>query len=147
MILMRSAPARDAGRIGSPASGAVKNSASVLRLNPPASDTSLFLIPSIVFLVQSKAKVSGRSAENILHFAEKRAHERLVVDFGKSIEFLQKFFLALVQLPGNLHAHFDVEIAFSMSVQDRHTLVADAERRVRLRALGYFQVVLAVHCR
>ena len=85
--------------------------------------------------------------KHVFHFAQKRLQQRLVVHLGERVQLLQQFFLAFVQLCGNLHSHFDVEIALASPIHDRHTFVADAERGIRLRALWNLQRVLAVHGR
>ena len=43
---------------------------------------------------------------------------------GQSFEFLQQLALALVQLAGSLHPHFDEQIAFAVSVENRNALAA-----------------------
>ena len=63
-----------------------------------------------------------------------------------SLQFLQKFFLALAQLGRNLHANVHVEIAFAVAIQHRHAFVADAERRAGLGALGNLKCMFAFKC-
>src|SRR5215469_8554320 len=86
-------------------------------------------------------------SENILHFAEQRAQYGLVVHGREDIQFLQQFFLTLVQLGWNLHTNFDVEIALAVSIENRHALVANAEGCAGLCPLGNLEAVLAFHRR
>lgn len=71
----------------------------------------------------------------------------MVIHLGERVQFLQQFFLALVELRWNLDPHFNVEIALAAPIHDWHAFVADAERCVRLRPLRNLQGVLAFHGR
>src|SRR5258708_22441354 len=78
--------------------------------------------------------------ENVLHFAEQRSHHGLIIDLRRGLEFLQQLFLSFRQLGGNLHAHFDVEIAFAMTIQHRDSLISNAECSTGLRSIGNFEM-------
>jgi len=94
------------------------------------------------------AALKGRSstlAEDFFYFAEQRAQHGLVVDLASGLEFLQQFALAFVQLGRHLYSDLHIKIAFAVAVQDRNSLVADAEACAGLRAIGNFQRVLAIH--
>jgi hypothetical protein len=82
-------------------------------------------------------------SEHVFYFAEKRTDQGLIINFCGGFQFLQQFFLALAELAGNLHAHFDIEIAFAVTVEDRHTFVADAKGGAGLGTIGNLEQVLA----
>ena len=94
---------------------------------------------------RSRAGLPLPLLEHVFHFAQERLQQRLIIHLRERVQLLQQFFLALVQLGGNLHSHFDVEIPLPAPVHYRHAFVAEAEGGVRLRAFGNLQGVLAFH--
>lgn len=86
-----------------------------------------------------------RLSENFFDSAYKRLQQRLIVDLGDAVQFLQQLALALVQFRGDLDVNFHVQITFAVAVEHGHTFVANAEGRSRLRAFGNLERVLAIH--
>src|SRR5579859_6784696 len=70
-----------------------------------------------LFHVLTTRAWTSSSSEDVFHPAEKRAEQRLVVDLRQGVEFLQQFFLALVELSRNQHPYFDIEIALAVPIR------------------------------
>ena len=58
---------------------------------------------------------------------------------------VKKFPLTLSKLSRRLHTNLYEQVAFAMPMEDRHTLVFDAEIGAGLRSLGNLQSVVAIH--
>ena len=84
-----------------------------------------------------------RLREDVFHFVENARAVRLVLDRRDSLQLLQQFALTLGELCGRLHAHFDEQIALSVTVQGRYSLITNLEGCARLSAFGYPQRLLA----
>src|SRR5271154_1398375 len=83
-----------------------------------------------------------RLAENIFHFVKEAgaAFGGFVLRFQNLAQLFHDAFLLARQLRRNIHAHIDVQIAFS-PVRVRQTLALLAENLPRLRALRNFQIL------
>jgi hypothetical protein len=64
-------------------------------------------------------------SEDVFDFAQQSAALRTVFYLDRAFEFHEQLALALVQFPGGLHPHFDEEIAFAVSVEQRNAFAAD----------------------
>src|SRR5271155_5875513 len=82
------------------------------------------------------------SAENVFYFVKEAgaAFGGFVLRFQNLAQLFHDAFLLARQLRRNIHAHIDVQIAFS-AVRIRQTLALLAENLPRLRALRNFQIL------
>ena len=62
-------------------------------------------------------------------------------------EFEEQFALALGQLAGRLHTHFDEQVALATSIENWHALVANPEAAAGLGSFRDFELVIALQGR